>query len=161
MSCEHFFCTWGCQKEARANSQDYSSRESMPDDVSKTDQKAPAHNLVASKKIEKLPKISKIGTRDSVSNKGSTNLWRCKSITVLDSWTKFFNNPSKMFFITLKGHENLHTKCFVQQPWNLCSCFWTYFYVEDCAAASKKYQEKCATASETYQEKCATPSERY
>ena len=74
MSCEHFFCAWGCQKEARPNSQDYSSRESMPDDVSKTDQKAPAHNLVASKKIEKLPKISKIGTRDSGSNKGSTNL---------------------------------------------------------------------------------------
>ena len=33
MSCEHFFCTWGCQKEARANSQDHSRRESIPDDV--------------------------------------------------------------------------------------------------------------------------------
>ena len=53
MSCEHFFCTWGCQKEARANSQDHSRRETIPDDVSKT----PGHKLVASKKIEKLPKI--------------------------------------------------------------------------------------------------------
>ena len=61
MSCEHFFCTWGCQKEARANSQDHSRRETIPDDVSKT----PGHKLVASKKIEKLPKIPKIGARDS------------------------------------------------------------------------------------------------
>ena len=27
MSCEHCFCTWGCQKEARANSQDHSRRK--------------------------------------------------------------------------------------------------------------------------------------
>ena len=65
MSCEHFFCTWGCQKEARANSQDHSRRESIPDDVSKTGPKAPDHKLVASKKIEKLPKITKIGARES------------------------------------------------------------------------------------------------
>ena len=61
MSCEHFFCTWGCQKEARANSRS----ESIPDDVSKTGLKAPGHKLVASKKIEELPKIPKIGARDS------------------------------------------------------------------------------------------------
>ena len=63
MSCEHFFCTWGCQKETGANSQDHSCRESIPDDVSKTGPKD--HKLVASKKIEKLPKIPKIGVRDS------------------------------------------------------------------------------------------------
>ena len=74
MSCEHFFCTWGCQKEARANSQDHSRRESIPDDVSKTGPKAPGHKLVASKKIEKLPKIPKIGARDLGLNRGSTNL---------------------------------------------------------------------------------------
>ena len=61
MSCEHFFCTWGCQKEARANPQDHSGRESMPDDVSMTGLKAPEHRFVANKKIEKLPRISKIG----------------------------------------------------------------------------------------------------
>ena len=33
MSCEHFFCTWGCQKQARANSQDHLNRESMPNDA--------------------------------------------------------------------------------------------------------------------------------
>ena len=65
MSCEHFFCTWGCQKEARTNSQDHSRRESIPDDVSKTGPKAPSHKLVASKKIEKLPKIPKIRARHS------------------------------------------------------------------------------------------------
>ena len=52
MSCEHFYCTSGCQKEARANSQDHSCRKSIPDDVSKTGPKAPGHNLVASKKNE-------------------------------------------------------------------------------------------------------------
>ena len=47
--------------EIRANSQDHSS---IPDDVSKTGPKAPAHNLVAGKKIEKLPKIPKTGAKD-------------------------------------------------------------------------------------------------
>ena len=61
MSGEHFFCTWGCQKEARANSQDHCGQESIPDDVSKTDPKAPVHNLFASKKTEKFPEIPKIG----------------------------------------------------------------------------------------------------
>ena len=65
MSCEHFLCTWGCQKETGANSQDHSHRESIPDDVSKPGPKAPDHKLVASKKIEKLQKIPKIGARDS------------------------------------------------------------------------------------------------
>ena len=60
MSCEHFcifFCTWGCQKQARANSQDQPGRESIPDDVSTTDLRVPEHELVGSKKIEKLPRI--------------------------------------------------------------------------------------------------------
>ena len=33
----------------------------MPDDVSMTDLKAPEHRFVANKKIEKLPRIPKIG----------------------------------------------------------------------------------------------------
>ena len=48
--------------------------ESIPNGVSKTGPKAPAHNLVASKKTEKLPKIPKIGARDLGSNRSSTNL---------------------------------------------------------------------------------------
>ena len=59
MSCENFFCRWGCGKEARANSQDHSGKESIPDDVSMTGLKAPEHK----KKVEKLPKIPKIGAR--------------------------------------------------------------------------------------------------
>ena len=43
MSCENFFCRWGCGKEARANSQDHSGKESIPDDVSMTGLKAPEH----------------------------------------------------------------------------------------------------------------------
>ena len=43
MSCENFFCTWGCGKEARANSQDHSGKKSIPDDVSMTGLKAPEH----------------------------------------------------------------------------------------------------------------------
>ena len=66
MSYEHFFCKWVCQKETRVNSQDHSGWESIPDDVSKTGPKAPAHNLFASKKIEKLPKIPKIGGRGHI-----------------------------------------------------------------------------------------------
>ena len=66
MSCEHFFCKLGCQKEIRANSQDHSDWESIPDDVSKTDPKAPAHNLFVSKKIEKLPNIPKIFGRGHI-----------------------------------------------------------------------------------------------
>ena len=63
MSCEHFFCTWGCQKEARTNPQDHSVRKSIPDDASITGLKVPEHKLVASKKIKKLPRISKVGAR--------------------------------------------------------------------------------------------------
>ena len=74
MSYEHFFCTWGCQKEARSNLHYHWGMESIPNGVSKTGPKAPAHNLVASKKIEKLPKIPKIGSRDLGSNRSSTNL---------------------------------------------------------------------------------------
>ena len=61
MSCEHFFCTWGCQKEARANPQDHSGTENIPDDASMIGLGPPGHKLVASKKNEKLPKIPKIG----------------------------------------------------------------------------------------------------
>ena len=57
------FCTWWCKKEARADPQDHSGRESIPDDVSMTGLKAPEHKLVVSKKIKKLPRIPKIGTR--------------------------------------------------------------------------------------------------
>ena len=63
MSYEHFFCTRRCQKEARANPQDHSGRESIPDDTSMTGPKVPEHKLVASKKTEKLPRIRKIGAR--------------------------------------------------------------------------------------------------
>ena len=61
MSCEHFFCTWGRQKEARANLQDHSGTENIPDDASMIGLEQPEHKLVASKKNEKLPKIPKIG----------------------------------------------------------------------------------------------------
>ena len=50
MSCEHFFCTWGCQKEARANPQDHSGTENMPDDASMIGLEPPEHKLVAIKK---------------------------------------------------------------------------------------------------------------
>ena len=70
MSCEHIFCTWEYQKEARVNPQDHSGRESIPDDASITGLKAPEPKLIASKKIEKLPRIRKIGAR------GPTNLTR-------------------------------------------------------------------------------------
>ena len=63
MSCKHFFCTWGCQKQARADSQDHSGRESISDDASTTGLRVPEHELVGSKKIEKLPRIPKIGAR--------------------------------------------------------------------------------------------------
>ena len=66
MSCEHFFCTWGCQKEARANPKDHSGSESMPDDVSMTGPKAPEYKLVGSKKTEKLPRIPKNCARSPV-----------------------------------------------------------------------------------------------
>ena len=81
MSCEHFFCTWGCQKEATANPQDHLGRESIPDDASMTGPKAPEHKLVASKKIEKLPRICKIGARGP-----GQQIYQglCESMTVLD-----------------------------------------------------------------------------
>ena len=59
MSCEHFFCTWGCQKQVRVNS----GRGSMSDDASAKGLRAPEDKLVRSKKIEKLPRIPKIGAR--------------------------------------------------------------------------------------------------
>ena len=124
MSREHLFCTWGCQKKARANWQDHSGRESIPDNVSKTGPKAPDHNLAASKKIEKLPKILKIGARNFRLNRDSTNLWRFKSITALDFWTKFFNHPSMMFFINIeRPWKSSHKVCAVT--------------VKFCAAASE------------------------
>ena len=66
MSCEHFFCTRVCQKKTRANPQDHLGRENIPDDASMTGLKAPKHKLVASKKIEKLSRIAKIGARGPV-----------------------------------------------------------------------------------------------
>ena len=80
--------------------------------ISKTGPKAPTHNLAACKKIEKLPTIPKIDARDLGSDGDSTNL---RSITALDSWTKFLHHPSNMFFMTLIGHENHHTNFFVEQ----------------------------------------------
>ena len=71
MSCEHFFCTWGCRKEARANPQDHLGTQNIPDDASMIALEPPEHKLVASKKNEKLPKISKIGAMGtSKSTKG-------------------------------------------------------------------------------------------
>ena len=82
MSCEHFFCTCRCQKQARGNSQDHSSRESIPDDASTIGLRVSEHELVGSKKTEKLPRIPKIGARDPGLNRAQR---RCKSMTVLDS----------------------------------------------------------------------------
>ena len=76
------FCTWGCQKQVRANSQGQSGREGMFDDASTTGLEAPEHELGGSKKIEKLPRIPKIGARDPGLNRAQR---RCKSMTVLDS----------------------------------------------------------------------------
>ena len=58
ISFEHFFYTWGYQEKVRAISQDHLDRESIPDVVS-TNSNALVRNLVASKKIEKLPEIRK------------------------------------------------------------------------------------------------------
>ena len=69
MSCEHFFCTWGCQKGAGANPQDHSGMENIPDDASMIGSEPPEHKLVVSKK--KLPKIPQIGAvQNSKSTKG-------------------------------------------------------------------------------------------
>ena len=95
---EHFFCTWGCQKQARVYLQDHSGRQSMPDDASTTGLGAPEHEFVKSKTIEKLPRIPKIGSRDPGLNRAQR---RYKIMTVLDSWTKFLNHHSKTFFITI------------------------------------------------------------
>ena len=77
-----FFCTWGCQKQARANSWDHLGRESIPDDASITGLRVHEHELVGSKKIEKLPRIPKIGTKDPGLNRAQQ---RCKSMMVLHS----------------------------------------------------------------------------
>ena len=82
MSCEPFFCTWVCQKQARANSQDHLGRESISGDTSTTGLRAPEHEVVERKKIEELPRIPKIGSRDPGLNRTQR---RCKSMTVLDS----------------------------------------------------------------------------
>ena len=95
MSCEPLFCTWVCQKQARANSQDHLGRESISDDASTTGLTAPEHEVVENKKIEELPRIPKIDTRDPGLNWAQR---RCKSMTVLDSLTKkFLNHLSKTF----------------------------------------------------------------
>ena len=52
MSCEHFFCTWDYQKETRANLQDHSVGESIPDDDLKIGQKAPGHNGLQPKRLK-------------------------------------------------------------------------------------------------------------
>ena len=59
MSRKHFFCTWGCQKEARGNPQDHSGTQNIPDDVSMIGLKPPEH------KLEKIPKIGAVGTSKS------------------------------------------------------------------------------------------------
>ena len=64
----------GVSKRGQANSQDHSGRKSILDDVSMTDLKVPEQKLVASKKIEKLPKIPKIAARDLGLIRGSANL---------------------------------------------------------------------------------------
>ena len=60
MSCGHFFCTWGCQKEAKSNSQDHSRRKSIPDDVSKTGPKAPGHIWLQAKRLKNYQKFLKL-----------------------------------------------------------------------------------------------------
>ena len=80
MSSEHFFCTWGCQKEARVNLQGHSGRESIPDGATMTGLKSPEHKLVASKKIEKLPEFLKLAPGAQQIYQGT-----CKSLTVLES----------------------------------------------------------------------------
>ena len=154
--------------------------------VSKTGPKAPWHNLVASKRIEKLPKIPKICPRDLGLNWGSPNLRRCKSITALVPEQSFSTIHQRCFSSSLKGHENLYTKC-VQQPWkfeqlllniffvfkHMCGCFWEHFmFFKERGAASERYQVKYVTASEKKTcttvfehflcwRKCVTASENY
>ena len=84
MSCEHSFCTWRCQKQARGNSQDHSGREriSDDDDASTTGLRTPEHELVGNKKTEKLPRIPKIDARDPGLNRAQR---RCRSMTMLVS----------------------------------------------------------------------------
>ena len=59
MPCKHFFCTWGCQKEARGNPQDHSGTQNIPDDVSVIGLKPPEH------KLAKISKIGAVGTSKS------------------------------------------------------------------------------------------------
>ena len=72
----------GVQKKVRGNLKDNSGRESIRFDASTTGLRATEHELVGSKKAEKLPRIPKIGTRDPGVNRTQR---RCKSMTVLDS----------------------------------------------------------------------------
>ena len=152
MSCEHFFCIWGCQKEARANLQDHLCRESIPDDTSMTSLGVPEHKLVASKKTGKLPRIPKIGTR------GLANLlsdvWKYDGVRFLN---KVFQPSIIDVFITIERLWKFSQKVcifFCRNCERMCSCFWTnfvqkscdcfwkksvqliFFYIEDCVAAS-------------------------
>ena len=124
MSCENFFCTWGCQKKVKANSWDHSDSESIPaNNVSKIGSKTLVRTLASNKRIAKSPKVPNIRVIDSVLNKASINLWRCTG----------------MIFITCKGYKDFRSMhdfhvlqtvycfCFVQQPWNVGSYFSTYY----------------------------------
>ena len=80
VSCEHFFCTWGYQKEGRANPQDHLGRESIPDDVSMSGLKAPEHKLVAKKRLKNYQELLKLAPEAQQIYQGM-----CKIMTVLDS----------------------------------------------------------------------------
>ena len=74
-------CTWGCQKQAKGNSEDHSGRECTPDDASTTGLRGSEHELAGSKKTEKLPRIPRIGVSDPGLDRVQR---RCKSMMVLD-----------------------------------------------------------------------------
>ena len=55
----------GVLKQARANSQDYLGRESIPDDDSTTGLRVPKHELFGSKKIETYQEFLKLASGPS------------------------------------------------------------------------------------------------
>ena len=113
--------------------------------------------FVASKKIEKLPKIPKIYAMDLGSSRCSTNLWRYKSIAtlarVICSDLGLMQPTIKDVFITLESlWKSSRKMCAAtmetcaaafEHIFFVCGCFWEYFiFLKERAAASEGYQKK-------------------
>ena len=113
--------------------------------------------FVASKKIEKLPKIPKIYARDLGSNRCSTNLWTYKSIATLArgicSALGLMQPTIKDVFITLERlWKSSRKMCAAtvkicaaafEHIFCVCGCFWEYFiFLKEHAAASEGYKKK-------------------